>query len=51
MTYRAPSWSWASVDGETMYTRALVELLEGEHFDAEEELPSPPLGKVLGMFR
>jgi hypothetical protein len=51
MTYRAPSWSWASVDGEIKYTRALVEPLEGEYFLAEEDLPRPPLAKVLGMFR
>lgn len=47
--YRAPSWSWASVDGEIEYPDAFVAPLEGEYADDEEHLPRPPLAKVLGM--
>ncbi|KAK7177750.1 heterokaryon incompatibility protein [Paraphaeosphaeria sporulosa] len=45
--YRAPTWSWASLDGEITYSSAFVEPLEGEYADAEEDLPRPPLAKVL----
>jgi hypothetical protein len=51
ISYRAPSWSWASLDSEIRYTRALVEPLEGMYVIAEEDYPWPPLAKVLGMCR
>ncbi|KAG9197096.1 hypothetical protein G6514_002460 [Epicoccum nigrum] len=46
--YRAPTWSWASVDGEIRYSRAFVSPLEGPYVDDEDDLLRPPLAKVLG---
>jgi hypothetical protein len=47
---RAPSWSWASVDGEIQFSHAMVSPLEGSDMYADEDLLNPPLAKVLSMF-
>ncbi|KAL3424120.1 hypothetical protein PVAG01_03401 [Phlyctema vagabunda] len=47
MAYRAPSWSWASVDGKVVYPKGFVLPLEGEYAVDVDNLSQPPLAKVL----
>jgi hypothetical protein len=48
--YRAPSWSWASVDGLISFPIELLSPAEGEDVARSEDLERPPLAKVLGTF-
>jgi hypothetical protein len=48
--YRAPSWSWASVDGLVSFPIKLLFHHEGESAARSEDLERPPLAKVLGTF-
>jgi hypothetical protein len=50
MIYRAPSWSWASVDGSVLFPTELFISLEYESATRSEDLERPPLAKVLGTF-
>jgi hypothetical protein len=50
-TYRAASWSWASVDDSAVFPRRFVLPLEGEYAaNYIDNLLWPPLAKVLGKF-
>jgi hypothetical protein len=46
--YRAPSWSWASVDGSVCYLWRHYSLIEGGRGTRNEDRERSPLTKVLG---
>ncbi|RDW62449.1 hypothetical protein BP6252_11882 [Coleophoma cylindrospora] len=46
-TYRAPSWSWASVDDAIVYPDGFAVPLEGDYADHIDDLKWPPIAKVL----
>lgn len=49
-TYRAPSWSWASVDGEVLFPDGFLNPLDGEYATFINNDPlRPPLARVIGM--
>jgi hypothetical protein len=50
MIYRAPSWSWASVDGSVSFLIELFMSLADESATRSEDTERPPLAKVLGTF-